>query len=90
MSKIIFEYKGKKTTIQCLKEDKMKDICLKLKSKIEININEIYLLYNGNIINNMELKYNEIINKIDNDINIMNILYFLIEILYYLFHYYLN
>ena len=74
MSKVIFDYKGKKTTIQCLKEDKMKDICLKLTSKIEININNIYLLYNGNIINNMELKYNEIINKIDNDINIMNIL----------------
>ena len=54
----------------------MKDICLKLKSKIEININEIYLLYNGNIINNMELKYNEIINKIDNELNIMNILIF--------------
>ena len=74
MSKIIFEYKGIKTAIQCLKEDKLKDICLKLKSKIEININDIYLLYNGNIINNMELKYNEIINKIDNDRNIMNIL----------------
>ena len=51
----------------------MKDICIELSYKIDININNIYLLYNGNVIN-VELKYNEIINRIDNERNIMNIL----------------
>ena len=73
MSEVIFEYKGNRITIQCMKEERMRDICIKLSSKIDININNIYLLYNGNIIN-MELKYKEIINKIDNDRNKMNIL----------------
>ena len=74
MSKVIFSFKGKETTIQCLKEDKMIDICLKFASKIAININNIYFIYNGIIIINMELKYNEIANRIDKDRNIMNIL----------------
>ena len=73
MAEIIFDYKGNKAAIQCLKEDKIRDICLKFTSKIHININNIYLLYNGEIIN-MELKYNEIANRIDNNSNIMNIL----------------
>ena len=73
MSEVIFEYKGNKITIQCIKEERMRDICIKLKSKIDININNIYLLYNGNMIN-LELKYKEIINRIDNDRNKMNIL----------------
>ena len=73
MAEVIFGYKGKKTIIQCLKEDKISDICLKFTSKIEININDIYFLQNGQIIN-MELKYNEIANKIDNNSNKMNIL----------------
>ena len=73
MAEVIFEYKGYKTIIQCLKEDKMKDICIKYVSKINVDINNIILLYNGDIIN-IELKYNEIINKIDKDRNKMNIL----------------
>ena len=48
MSKIIFSYEGKETLIQCTKEDKMKDICNKLSSKIEININLLDFIYNGN------------------------------------------
>ena len=73
MAEVIFVYKGQKTIIQCLKEDKISDICLKFTSKINININNIIFLYNGKIIN-MELKYNEIANKIDNNSNIMNII----------------
>ena len=73
MAEVIFEYKGNKTIIQCLKEDKISDICLKFTSKIQININNINYLYIGKIIN-MEFKYNEIVNKIDNNSNIMNII----------------
>ena len=51
MAKVIFEYNGAKTTIQCLKEDTMKNICLKYSSKINTNINSLYFLYGGNQIN---------------------------------------
>ena len=66
MSAAIFIFNGNKIKIQCSKEDKMKDICLKFVSKINININDIYFIYGGNIIN-LELKYKEIVNKIDNN-----------------------
>ena len=57
MSAAIFIFNGNKIKIQCSKEDKMKDICLKFVSKINININDIYFIYGGNIIN-LESKYN--------------------------------
>ena len=69
MSKVIFMIEGKKIEIQCSNEDKMKDICLKLAIKINKNINNLYFLYDGNIIN-LELKYKEIINSI-NEMNIL-------------------
>ena len=46
-----FTYKGIKTSIQCLNEDKMKDICNKYSSKIDQNINTLYFIYNGSKIN---------------------------------------
>ena len=58
MSKIIFTFEGNKIEMQCSNEDKMKDICIKLAIKIDKNINNLYFLYDGNIIN-LELKYKE-------------------------------
>ena len=49
----------------------MKDTRIKLAIKIDKNINNLYFIYDGNIIN-LELKYKEIINSIN--INVMNIL----------------
>ena len=72
MAIVIFHYKGNQTKIKCLEEEKMKDICNKFISEVNINLNNAYLLYKGTIIN-MELKYNEIINKVDKDSNIMNV-----------------
>ena len=46
-----FIYKGIKTSIQCLNEDKMKNICNKFASKIDQNINTFYFIYNGSKIN---------------------------------------
>ena len=65
MATAIFLFNGNQIKVQCSKEDKMKDICLKFVSKINMNINNIYFIYGGNIIN-LELKYKEI-NKIDNN-----------------------
>ena len=44
MAKVVFSLDGKETHIQCLKEDKMKDICNKFSSKINININFLYFV----------------------------------------------
>ena len=70
MSKVIFIFNGEKINIQCLNEDKMKDICSKYSNKINKNVNDIFFLYGGNIIN-LDLKYNDIINSIDKNINEM-------------------
>ena len=72
MSKLVcvnFIYEGQTLKIQCTKEEYMKTIIEKFASKIQKNINEIYFLYNGNILNS-ELKLEDINNK-DNEISIM-------------------
>ena len=64
---------GVGTIIQCLKDDKMKDICNKFVSKIQSNINKLYFLYGSNKLN-LELTFNELANEIDRERNKMNIL----------------
>ena len=44
MAKVIFSFYGKETHIQCLKEDKMKDICNKFSSKININLIHLIII----------------------------------------------
>ena len=61
---VIFVYNGLDNSIQCKKEDKMKDICLKFANKIDINIKEIYFLYGGENID-LESTYEEIIDPDD-------------------------
>ena len=73
MENAIFTFNGINTKIQCNKEDKMKDICIKFVNKIGIDINSIYFLYNG-IQLNLDLILNQQINEIDRDKNEMNIL----------------
>ena len=73
MAKVEFIFKGIPTTIQCFKEDKMKDICRKFVSKINVDINSLFFLYGGKTIN-MDLSFNQISNSIDNSNKKMNIL----------------
>ena len=68
-----FIFNGIKTTIQCSKEDKMKDICAKYASKIDKELNSLYFLYNENQINN-ELTFYEQANSLDKQSLEMNIL----------------
>ena len=51
MEKVVFLFKGKEIAIQCSKEDKMKDICNRFATKVEININSLLFVYGGNKIN---------------------------------------
>ena len=73
--KAIFEYNGNTTSIQCDLNDKMKEICQKFSSKIQVDLNNLFFLYNGSKINN-QLTFKQLINKLDSKINEMKILAF--------------
>ena len=78
MSEVIFEFNGEIINIFCNEEEKMKEICKKLSTKIQIELNELLFLYNGNIINT-ELIFKDIINEDDKERKKMNILVQLIN-----------
>ena len=65
-----FTYNGSFTSIQCSKSDTMKDIIDKYISKTELDINKIYFLYGGSIINK-ELSVNDLTKGNENTINIL-------------------
>ena len=73
MANVVFLFNGKELSIQCTKEDKMKDICNRFAIKIDININSLIFIYGGNKIN-YELTFNQQANLMDNNINQMKIL----------------
>ena len=59
MVEVIFSYKGNPSSIQCNDSDLMKDIIEKYISKAQLDINKIYFLYGGTIVNN-ELSVKEL------------------------------
>ena len=59
--------------IQCLKTDKMLDICKKFSTKSNLELNNLYFLYGGSKIN-LNKTFQETANSIDNGRNQMNIL----------------
>ena len=73
MTEVEFIYEGKKSVIQCNLKDKMKDICNKYISKMRINVNNIYFLYGGKIIEE-ELRLEEVLNNDDKERNKMSII----------------
>ena len=48
---VIFTLDGVDVTIQCSKEDKIKDISQKFANKVQKNINSLLFLYGGNQLN---------------------------------------
>ena len=73
MASVNFIYEGIETSIQCMKGDKMRNICYKYTSKIKKDITSLYFLYNGNQIN-YELTFYEQANSTDKQRLEMNIL----------------
>ena len=73
MATILFIFNMQKTSISCKKEDKMKDICNIFLSRYQIDINSVYFIYNGNILN-LDLTFDEQANSMDKERNEMNIL----------------
>ena len=77
MYKVKFNYKGQDTIIGCSSDDTMRQICDKYANMINIDIDDIYFLYNSYYIDKQfELKLEEIINKDDKLRKEMNILVF--------------
>ena len=73
MAQVIFVFEGNNISIQCLKEDIMENICKSFASKIGLDINSLYFMYNGTQIN-MELKFEQQANFLDKETNIMKVL----------------
>ena len=73
MFKIIFDYEGSSITIFSKLDDKIQKSIDSLLNKINLDINELYFLYNGERINT-ELTLSQIANNIDKERNEMNIL----------------
>ena len=65
MSEIIFFYKGYEVPIQCSQGEKMKNVMEKLYQKLNVNKDNIYALYDGNILD-QELNENQISKNLDN------------------------
>ena len=65
MSNIKFNYQNTIILVQCNKKDKFKDACKKFGIKAKKDIKDLYFIYDGKTINNLELKINEIANSND-------------------------
>ena len=67
---LYFNYKGHKIKMQCKRNENINDILKRYSNKINKDINDIYFINNGNILNNNNLKIEEINNN-DNNINLL-------------------
>ena len=76
MATIDFTYNSIVSTIQCNKNEKIKEICNRFSIKIEKNIDDIYFVYDGSKLDNnlFEKEFDNIANNIDKERNKMNIL----------------
>ena len=70
---VIFTYEGSNVSIQCLQNEKMRDICQRYGTKIGINFNSLLFLYSGNQLN-LELSFKDQANSFDKQNNTMKIL----------------
>ena len=73
MSKVEFNHNGNYTIILCQENERMEEICKRYTYKSLIDINNVYFLYNGNKIN-LQLTYNQIVNDIDKQREMMSVL----------------
>jgi len=71
---IVLNYNGVNTTMQCRKDEKLKDIFKNFIFKTSAEDKILIYMYNGNTIQNEELTFNEIANSEDKERNEMNIL----------------
>ena len=75
---VIFSLDGDIVTIQCLKKDKMRNICQRYSTKVDKNINSLSFLYSGSLLN-LDLSFERQANPLDNQRNEMKVLVFINE-----------
>ena len=73
MLKVEFQYKGGKTVIQAIEENKMRQICSKFAQKAQLDNNSLYFMYSGNTVN-LDLSIAQLINKTDKERKAMSII----------------
>ena len=73
MFNVEFEYQSSKTYIQAINEDKMRQVCFKFSQKVQVDLNQLYFMYSGNIVN-LDLSVEQIINKADKERKMMSII----------------
>ena len=76
MAEVEFIYNGTKTIIQCNLSEKIKDISKRFKDKINLTNKNINYTYNGNLVLNEELKFEEIVNNEDKNRKKMSFIVF--------------
>ena len=73
MAEIVFTYNGVPSIVQCYENDNFTDILSKLTAKIKINLNKVYFLYSGQIMQNKHQTFSQIANNLDKERKKMNI-----------------
>ena len=73
MALVEFAYNGNKTFIQCKIDETMEEIIKSFLSKTEIKYENVYFLYDGKMLTEENLSFNEIANELDKNRKQMNI-----------------
>ena len=73
MALVEFVYNGNKTLVQCKIDETMEEIIKSFLSKTEIKYENVYFLYDGKILTEENLSFNEIANELDKNRKQMNI-----------------
>ena len=73
MFNVVFNLNGQDTIIYCKRNEEMKNVFNKFASKTNIDVNKVYLLYNGKMVNE-NLTCDALMNENDKKRNSMNIL----------------
>ena len=74
MATVDFFFEGRNITIQCNKDDKMKQIFHRFLSKNSLSPNSVIFIYDGNNITNIESTFEKLMNIDDRNRNKMTIL----------------
>ena len=78
MAEVIFIYNGLSITIQCQKDENLKDICQRFEDKVNEELSKIYFIYGGKIIH-INQTFNNIYKEYNKDVNIIKILVYSFE-----------
>ena len=76
MAEVTFIYNGTTIVIHCNLDEKIKDICKRFKDKTNLGDKNINYTYNGNLVLNEELKFEEIANLEDKNRKKMSFIVF--------------